>query len=108
MGNSYVCVEAFVTDKQLLDFSYGVMGALFNVGMGCITYLAGHVPVAHMPLVYAGSLIVGVILTCWLLLRFNPSDAAAAGLIPSGQPPATGDTLPGAQRIGASSDQPGP
>jgi len=104
--NAYACVEAFVTDKQLTGFVYGMMGALFNIAMGCIEYLSGHVLVAQMPIVYAGSLSIGFVLTCCLLLRLNPSDAAAVGLLPCRQSLTTADeTLPEPQHVGASFEQ---
>lgn len=79
--NSYVCVEAFV-DRELTDFAYGVMGALFNVGMGLVTYIAGQVSVTHMPLVYSCSLFLGILITVKLLMHLDPVDAAKKGLIP--------------------------
>merc|ERR1712014_198431 len=87
-------------------FVYGVMGALFNFAMGCIEYLSGHVPASQMPIVYVGSLSIGIVLTCCLLLRLNPSDAAAAGLLPCRQfLTTTDDPLSEPQQNGASFEQ---
>jgi MFS family permease len=83
--NSYVCVEALVPNAELVGFTYGVMGTLFNLGLTGLSFIAGRASLLYVPLVFACSLGLGLGITLILLCYVDPTHAAKQGLLPENE-----------------------